>query len=235
MDYLEALSRAHGLLRPRNYVEIGCRSGHSLAVSRSPSIGIDPDFEITAPLLAPTRLYRMTSDEFFRTHDVGAILGEPIDLAFIDGMHHAECALRDFIHLERQAARRGVIVIDDVLPGDMRHATRERNTQVWTGDVYKLVLILRRFRPDLVIDVFDVELKGFCLVSRLDPQSRVLADGYGRHEADVAAGRYTLPDVATLRDAIAPAPVETLGRRLTELAHWRDGAGADQPRVPAPS
>jgi len=221
MDYLEALNHAHALLRPCNYVEIGCRAGASLALSRAPAIAIDPDFEITAQLTAPTRLYRMTSDEFFRTHDVRSLLGEAIDFSFIDGMHHAECALRDFINLERASSRRGVIAIDDVLPGEMIHAGRERKTQVWTGDVYQLPLILRRFRPDLVMDVFDVDLKGFCLVSRLDPASSVLSDGYRKHEADIRSGMHALPDIPTLRKAIAPAPAEDLPRRLEELSRWR--------------
>lgn len=221
MDYLEALSRAHAALRPRNYVEIGCRCGVSLALSRSPSIGIDPDFEITSQLIAPTRLYRTTSDDFFRTHDISSLLGEAIDFSFIDGMHHAECALRDFINLERASSRHGVIAVDDVLPGDMIHASRERKTQVWTGDVYKLLLILRRFRPDLAIDVFDVDLKGFCLVSHLDPDSTALYESYRTHEADILAGMYTLPDIPTLRDAIAPAPAEDLPRRLEELSRSR--------------
>lgn len=230
MNYLDALALAHAALKPRNYVEIGCRFGASLALSRSPSIGIDPAFEITAQLVAPTRLYRMTSDEFFRTHDVKAVLGEEIDFSFIDGLHHAECALRDFINLERASGRHGVIVVDDVLPGDMSHASRERNTQAWTGDVYKLVLLLERFRPDLAIDVFDVELKGFCVISRLDPESEVLHDDYSRHESDILAGMYTLQDIPTLRDTIAPSPAAQVARHLEDLAAWRASAMA-QPAV----
>jgi hypothetical protein len=88
MNYLEALRLAHAVLRPRNYVEIGCRFGSSLALSRSPAIGIDPDFQISEPLDAPTRLYRMTSDDFFRTREVKQLLGGAVDFAFIDGMHN---------------------------------------------------------------------------------------------------------------------------------------------------
>lgn len=224
MDYLQVLDHAHALLRPRSYVEIGCRAGASLALSRAPAIAIDPDFEITAQLTAPTRLYRMTSDEFFRTHDVRSLLGAPVDFAFIDGMHHAEVALRDFINLERAPSRHGVITIDDVLPGQMDHATRDRMTRIWTEDVYRLVPLLRHFRPDLLVEVFDVDLKGLCLVSRLDPQSRVLSDGYARHEAELLAGRYAAPDVPTLRAALRPAPAHDLVPALAELVRWRAGA-----------
>ncbi|TGP16535.1 class I SAM-dependent methyltransferase, partial [Mesorhizobium sp. M1D.F.Ca.ET.231.01.1.1] len=79
---------------------------------------------------------------FFK-RDVASLVGGPVDLAFIDGMHNAEFALRDFINCERVSHAQGVIVIDDVLPRDIAHASRERNTQVWTGDIYSLVPILR--------------------------------------------------------------------------------------------
>jgi hypothetical protein len=212
---------AHDVLRPRNYVEIGCRFGSSLALSRSPAIGIDPDFQITEPLGAPTRLYRMTSDEFFRAHDVRQLLDGEIDFAFIDGMHNAEFALWDFINLERAAAPGSVISIDDVLPGDILHASRERRTQAWTGDVYKLALILRKFRPDLSVEVFNVALKGFCLVSHLDPGSCLLSDNYDLLEAQIAQDVYTFRDIPSLRRALAPAPAESFAASLAKLAGWR--------------
>ena len=62
-------------------------------------------------------LFPQTSDEFFARNDVGAELGGlPVDLAFIDGMHHFEFALRDcrfgkrrahfFAHRDAEAALR---------------------------------------------------------------------------------------------------------------------------------
>src|SRR5690606_6171086 len=109
---------------------------------RAPAIGIDPDFDIRVSLAAPTRLFRMTSDAFFAQPDVRSILSAPIDLAFIDGMHQVEFALRDFISLERHASANSIILIDDVLPEKMEYATRERHSRVWTGDVYRLILVL---------------------------------------------------------------------------------------------
>ena len=44
----------------------------------------------------------MTSDDFFASHDLAQVLGgRPVDLAYIDGMHQFEFALRDFMNLER--------------------------------------------------------------------------------------------------------------------------------------
>ena len=50
-------------------------------------------------------------------HDVRAALGGlPVDLALIDGMHHFEYALRDFMNLERLCAPQSTILIDDCFP-----------------------------------------------------------------------------------------------------------------------
>ncbi|MFC3322106.1 class I SAM-dependent methyltransferase [Mesorhizobium cantuariense] len=220
MEYLEALSLIHKILRPRNYLEIGCRFGHSLALSEAPSIGVDPDYEIRVPLRAPTRLFAETSDIFFQ-RDVASLMGGPIDLAFIDGMHNAEFALRDFINCERTSHAEGVIVIDDVLPRDIAHASRVRNTQVWTGDVYKLVAILRKFRPDLIVETYDVEIKGICVVSGLRPGDTTLMDAYPDIEASILRGDYQPETIEEIARVVAPHPTTSLGAELVRLDELR--------------
>ncbi|WP_296742884.1 CmcI family methyltransferase [Mesorhizobium sp.] len=220
MDYIEALSVIHGILRPRSYLEIGCRFGHSLALSAAPSIGVDPDYEIRVPLKAPTRLFAETSDEFFR-RDVVSLMGGPVDLAFIDGMHSAEFALRDFINCERTSHAQGVIVIDDVLPRDIAHAKRERDTQIWTGDIYKLVMILRKFRPDLVVETYDIEMKGLCIVSGLRPSDTTLAEAYGDIEAAILAGDYQLETAEEIARSVAPRSTAFLETDLERLSERR--------------
>ena len=88
-------------------------------------------------------MFELASDEFFAEHDLKSILGESVHLAFIDGMHLFEFALRDFINLERACSRDAVILINDCNPPDSVAAARERTTSFWTGDVWKLVLALR--------------------------------------------------------------------------------------------
>ena len=58
-------------------------------------------------------------------------------MAFIDGMHLSEFALRDFIGVERLSRWTGVAIFDDMLPG-VEEAGRDRRTRAWTGDVYKV-------------------------------------------------------------------------------------------------
>jgi hypothetical protein len=115
------LKRIHELLKPRTYIEIGVATGDSirLAAPETLAIGINPAAEIAFSLPGNVRIFRETSDAFFERADAQAQLGgRPLDLAFIDGMHHFEFALRDFMHLERLSARGATILIHDCFPHD---------------------------------------------------------------------------------------------------------------------
>ncbi len=114
------------------------RWGHSLGAARCPSIGIDPAFNINTEVHTEVHLFRTTSDEYFaRADPLAPVQGEPFDLAFIDGMHLFEFALRDFINAERFSRPGGVIVFDDVLPRNADESARVRITSAWTGDVFR--------------------------------------------------------------------------------------------------
>jgi predicted O-methyltransferase YrrM len=70
-------------------------------------------------------LVRSTSDEYFSRPDPLALTGgQPFDLAFIDGLHLLEFALRDFINTERFSTPTSVIVFDDVLPRTVEEAAK---------------------------------------------------------------------------------------------------------------
>ncbi len=226
MDYLEALALAHRVLQPGRYVEIGCRTGRSLALARCPSIGVDPDYEITAELVAPTRLFAQTSDSFFAREDFWEVLEERPDLSFIDGMHLVEYALRDFIGLERCSKPSSVILIDDVLPARTRGMSRERKGKYWTGDVYRLVPILREYRPDLAVAVYDVDAKGLAVISNLDPTSEVLADRGDEIRRRIVAGDWVAGSKREVRRWLQPVPTSRLADDLRALAE-RQGAGDD--------
>ena len=93
-------------------------------------------------------------------------------------MHLFEYALRDFMNIERRAAPGAVVVMDDIFPNHPAQAARERRTRAWTGDVWRLVEMLRLFRPDLFLLPVDVGPAGLLLVAGLDPANRVLWDNY---------------------------------------------------------
>jgi hypothetical protein len=183
IQYYELLGFIHRQLQPCFYLEVGVRNGDSISRANisTTCIGIDPAFEITAPLSPYTKLYRCTSEEFFRTDKLNDLLaGNLIDLAFIDGMHLFEFTLRDFINIEKYCDRNSVIILHDTLPLDELTSARERTTQVWSGDVWKLLPILERFRPDLLFQTIDVKPTGLTVVSNLDSHSRVLETNYER-------------------------------------------------------
>ncbi len=186
-DYLVWLGRFHAELEPKTYLEIGVDAGRTLSLARPPTlaIGVDPAMPASPPpFAAPTRTFAMESDAFFALPDVAARLGHaPVALAFVDGLHLFEQALRDFMHVERHAARGSVVLFHDCLPLDQATSSRERSTAFWTGDVWKLLPILLEHRPDLDVFVIPAYPTGLGVVTRLDPSSKVLGERVG----DIAA------------------------------------------------
>lgn len=187
----EILGVLHAELKPRTYLEIGVERGETLRLARCPSIGIDPTMQIDHQAIGDKTaclLYRIGSDRFFDTYDPSALLGDRIDFAFLDGMHLFEFLLRDFINIERHCRRNSLVVLHDCVPTDLYLARRHREDELlraitriaggWCGDVWKTVLILREYRPDLRIYSFDAALTGMVIVTNLDPELQVLADGY---------------------------------------------------------
>jgi hypothetical protein len=125
---------------------------------------------------------------------------DTIDLAFIDGMHQFEYALRDFINIEHCASPTSLVVVDDIFPNHPVQAKRVRESRVWTGSVWKLLACLRKFRGDLILIPVDTSPAGSLLIAGLDPSSRVLIEEYNpivRHFVD------EIDDVP---------PIEVLGR-----------------------
>lgn len=177
--YAQLLPMIHSHLRPRTYLEIGVETGRSIALAQpeTRAIGIDPEPRIEVPLGPRTSIIAMTSDDYFATRDVRADLeGQPIDLAFIDGMHRFEFALRDFVNIEKHATPRSTVLIHDCYPLNRFTAERDRHTVFWSGDIWRLILVLRKYRPDLSVKVIATAPTGLGVVRRLDPASRVLGD-----------------------------------------------------------
>jgi tetratricopeptide (TPR) repeat protein len=192
--YLQVLDRIHACLKPRTYLEIGVETGRSLALVRpqTRAIGIDPSPQLGSEPPPNIRVFRVTSDDFFARHDVRAELGGlPIDLAFIDGLHHFEFALRDFMNVERCSSPQSTIILDDCFPRDRRTAERERTTLFWTGDVWKVVVLLKKVRPELAIHTIAAPPSGVCIIRNLDPASRTLEKNYDRLRDEFMALGYT--------------------------------------------
>ena len=209
-DYREVLAFVHEHLDPPLYLEIGVRLGGSLRLARRRAIGIDPAPEIADPLPARIQVHAVTSDAYFAAASPPG-LDAPVDLAFIDGMHLFEYALRDFIHVERHAAPWSLVLVDDILPAHPRQGARERTTRAWMGDVWRIVDCLRTHRPDLELLVLDTCPGGMLVVSGLDPANTVLSE---RFDEIVAAAADAPPPRSVLERADA---VEATDERLAAL------------------
>lgn len=208
--YYDVLASLHDALEPTTYLEIGVAAGESLSLAHADTlcIGVDPDpspderqafRKIRKLLQAPRRpgrrsvprpealglpnvtFFEEDSDRFFATHDLDALLqGRPLDLAFMDGMHLFEFALRDFTNIEARSCAHTVVAVHDCLPFDAATSSRRRSTNLWTGDVWKLVTCLRKHRPGLDIALIDAAPSGLCIISGLDRHDRTLQESYQR-------------------------------------------------------
>lgn len=179
MRYLSFFERLHQTLKPDWYLEIGTQTGASLALSSSKSIAVDPVYRIRHDVIGQKpELYAFqeTSDAFFEADRIKK-LGASVDLAFLDGMHLFEYLLRDFIGTEKHCSKDGMILLHDCLPWNTAMTSRVRGqteTSSWTGDVWKMVPVLQKYRPDLTLEIVDAEPTGLVIVTGLDPKNRIL-------------------------------------------------------------
>ncbi len=194
-QYYEVLRRLQEFLKPRSYIEIGIESGASLALANPPTIaiGIDPRPQLQRSPKTTTKIMPVPSDDYFASRDVKADLeADTVDLAFIDGLHIFEQALRDFANIERFSGPGTVVAIHDCFPIDKLTAGRDRKTAFWTGDIWKVSLCLSEMRPDLEIWTIPTPPTGLCIVRGFKPGSTLLADRF-----DEMVAKYIDLDVDT--------------------------------------
>ncbi len=179
--YLDVLSALHAALSPTWYLEIGTQRGTSLRLANCNAVAIDPEFKLDADVTTEKpslHLLQLPSDDAFN-HDFFRQVQPSFDLAFLDGMHLFEYILRDFINAEKHANPNGVITIHDCVPFNRTMSKRswdKAETRQWTGDVWKIVPVLRELRPDLKVQVLDAAPTGLLLISNLDPDNTTLTE-----------------------------------------------------------
>ena len=238
VGYLKLLRRLHAVKRPKTYLEIGTAAGKTLALARCASVAIDPRFRLARDVRIgkpACHLFEMTSDAFFAAQSPTALFGTPVDFAFIDGMHHFEFALRDFMNIEPHCRPDSLIALHDCLPVDAHMARRDPRDRsgaarshypnAWAGDTWKALWILQRYRPDLRIFAFDAPPSGLVVVTQLDPGSTLLKQRYeeaiGAASAAAPASFYEgfeiLPTAALRRPSLLSSLIRP--RRFDFSAH----------------
>jgi hypothetical protein len=126
-DCHDMLNRLRTALNPRTYFKIGIETGKTLALVRRPSIAADLQFYfadlscVQRVLAKPSVMFfRTTSDDFFPRFRPDVLLGQPVDFAFLDGMHRCEYLPRDFINTERCCRKRRSLPCMTVCPSNCR-------------------------------------------------------------------------------------------------------------------
>lgn len=198
MWYKTFLPQLHEIIAPKRYVEIGIRHGYSLSLSpEAEKTAIDPQYaqDDMQFEVKNVTFNKMTSDDFFAQYS----LPNSFDLAYIDGLHLFEYALRDYINLEKYATPGSVIIVDDVIPRNAEEANREPTGGAWVGDVWKVIKCFEKYRPDLVDRMYltGSEPTGCLVITTPDASNTALSDNYDAILAEFLAEDYPdMPDEA---------------------------------------
>ena len=158
----------------KNYLEIGVFDARVFFKIKSKfKIAVDPEFKfsqwkkITRTVTNPFNLYNQyfekTSDSFFADDAPELFQNDPVQIAFIDGMHEYAFALRDIENALQYLTDDGVIVVHDCNPqtkeAEVSFADWKKRNYIgtWNGDVWKSILHIRSNRKDVTAFVLDTD------------------------------------------------------------------------------
>jgi hypothetical protein len=218
--YLNFMNWLHSEMLFDWYMEIGCRKGDSFAPVRSKTIAVDPFFRAEINIIGTKpalHVFQATSDAFFEEGFLQRN-GIRLSVSFLDGMHLFEYLLRDFMNTEAASDPKGVIMMHDLVPHNLAMTTRDLSAirGAWTGDVWKLLPILQRWRPDLTLTMLNLRPTGVLCASNLSPENRVLHENYDAIVAEFMAldietygveryfGSFEYTDAIAMKDAGFP-------------------------------
>jgi hypothetical protein len=151
----ELLNLIAATIGAKTYLEIGVfNPAHNFdTIEVAHKFGVDPDSGAGANC-------RMTSDEFFEFARAAKM---EIDLAWIDGLHHADQVAKDCYNCWEILRPGGVMGIHDSNPHSEHITHVPRDSREWCGDVYKTVSNI------MGVPKFTVDFDYGCCVIRNGP------------------------------------------------------------------
>lgn len=168
ISYLTVLDSLHKYFNTDYmYFEIGTNKGNSIKLSKGHSVGVDPNFIVDQNIInkkQTLQLFQTTSTNFFDQYASTIFENQKINMAFIDGLHHSNQVFIDFVNTEKFSLENTIFIFHDVLPRTYETALKERETQSWTGDVWKTIWILYQERKDLDFIFIDAPPSGMLIV-----------------------------------------------------------------------
>ncbi|MEX0609420.1 MAG: class I SAM-dependent methyltransferase [Balneolaceae bacterium] len=195
MNRLNVLQKLIDKTGAKTYLEIGVFNGEIISHLKCPTkIGVDPNFQLrfankVRKFLPDTRYktIEVTSDVFFQDFACKT-LSDGIDVAFVDGLHTYDQALRDVENCLQYLNKDGFIVMHDCNPLNeataypVEHSINEvlelaKKGEVpgwngsWNGDVWKALVHLRATRDDLHIFTLDLDW-GLGIIGFGKPESK---------------------------------------------------------------
>ncbi len=118
-------------LRPRTYLEVGCKSGETLRFI------IDDAREIG------TKVYAIDTSDVKSKLPKGvsfmqgdsAVIGKewdtPLDMVFIDADHNSVSVLNDFANFSKHVKPNGIILLHDTYPSDVKKTSSNECGDCW--------------------------------------------------------------------------------------------------------
>lgn len=136
----------------KTYLEIGTGAGRCFErVKCATKTGVDPR---PRRVMSGGTIYQTTSDEFFQANK------SKFDLIFIDGLHTSDQVIKDIFNGLAALSENGMIVLHDCNPlteeMQVRDLSLAKNRE-WNGDVWKVIVFVRKFLPNLFCRVFSFD------------------------------------------------------------------------------
>jgi hypothetical protein len=102
------------------------------------------------------------------------------------------------------------MAVRDIIP----FAERKEKVRMWAGDVWKILPVLRAYRPELNVTYLDSKPTGLVAISNCNPDSTVLQDSYDTIVSDYVDMAL---DEERLADHWATFPPESTQALLDEM------------------